>query len=171
MVSAVTQRAGAELVPSRPVFCLHPAPTATSRVPEAPHLGWRPLTGALTSVWLQVPHSPSWVRRAVVGIPLGCPLWSSLGGPGRTPARTLESRAEPDTLRTPACQRPGPRLRGRPRPSETVQGPRGRPRQDAPSAAGSEPGPRTPSQTPSMGSHPPPRSRVSPEQPRESLKP
>ena len=114
MVSAVTQRAGAELVPSRPVFCLHPAPTATSRVPEAPHLGWRPLTGALTSVWLQVPHSPSWVRRAVVGIPLGCPLWSSLGGPGCTPAGTPESRAEPDTLRTLACQRPGPRLRGPP---------------------------------------------------------
>ena len=111
-MSAVTQRARAELVPSRPVFCLHPAPTATSLVPEAPHPGWRPLTGALTSVWLQAPHSPSWVRRAVVGVPLGCPLWSSLGGPRCTPAGTPESRAEPDTLRTPACQRPGPRLQG-----------------------------------------------------------
>lgn len=71
-------------------------------------------------------------------------------------------------LKTPARQCPGPRLRGCPVPSETIQGPRTRLRQDAPSAAGPEPGPRRPSQTPSMGPPPPPRSRVSPEQPRET---
>ena len=53
-------------------------------------------------------------------------------------------------------------------PSETVQGPPVRPRQDAPSAAGPEPGRRRPSQMPSMGPPPPPQSRVSPEQPRET---
>ena len=96
LVSAVTQRARAELVPSRPVVGLHPAPTAPSRVPEVPHLGWRPLTWALTSL-CAAPSSPF----SLLG-PEGCgrcplrpPTLVVPGAPGLTPAGPPESRAEP----------------------------------------------------------------------------
>ena len=132
LVSAVTQRAGAELVPSRPVVCLHPAPTAPSQVPEVPHLGWRPLTGALTSVRLQAPHSPSWVRRAAVGVPSGRPLWSSRGhldSPLQGPRRAQRSPEDAGPS-APGSPPPGPpgAARGPRRRSRALGGGRARTR-------------------------------------------
>ena len=162
LVSAVTQRVGAELAPSRPGVCLRPAPTAPSRVPKAPHLGRRP------PGWgphlCAAPRSPFSLLD-----PQGCAR-----GPGRLQG----------TLTCP-CRAPGEQ-RGFRRPEDAGSSAPGSPPPGPPGAAwirsralrrgrartrhlllAWSQAPAAPLRRRPWGPSPPPRSRVSPEQPRE----